>query len=374
MARRNRPRSRSSGDSAAWTRALLVVGLIAVGGWVWLEVLSGQPQPAPTATAPIQSPPPPAAQTSRPPATQPAPRNPVISVRPLEEPKPEPQTAPEPPPTPQPPSPTEPAAGPAEPSAPLLEPSPPSAQPPVSPPQLTYVPEADPTPGPASPMVNPTPNTRVKIAGQPDGLILRRAPATASDRLIALTFDDGPNPEYTPQVLETLARYGVRATFFWVGQELERNPEVARAVLTAGHVAGNHTWTHRTAPANELQAQRELQSTQQLLEAAGGSGRLFRPPGGRLNNGLADWALREGYTVVMWSAQSNDWEPSVGSQQIVDNVLGAARPGAIVLLHDGGGNRSRTVAALPAILEGLQVQGYRFVTIPEMLATIPVQQ
>ncbi|MDX2006368.1 MAG: polysaccharide deacetylase family protein [Meiothermus sp.] len=370
MARRNRPRSRSSGDPAAWTRAVLVVGLLAVGAWVWLEVLSVRPQPASTGVAPTRPTPPPAAQPSSPPAAQPAPRNPVISVRPLEEPKPEPQAAPESPPPSQTPSP----AGPVEPSNPPPEPSPPSAQPPVSTPQLTYVPEADPTPGPASPMVNPTPNTRVKIAGRPDGLILRRAPATASDRLIALTFDDGPSPEFTPQVLETLARYGVRATFFWVGQELDRNPDVARAVLAAGHAAGNHTWTHRTAPADDLQAQRELQSTQQLLEAVGGSGRLFRPPGGRLNNGLADWALREGYTVVMWSAQSNDWEPSVGSQQIVENVLGAARPGAIVLLHDGGGNRARTVAALPAILEGLQAQGYRFVTIPEMLATIPVQQ
>lgn len=194
------------------------------------------------------------------------------------------------------------------------------------------------------------------------------------EKLVALTFDDGPHPSNTPQVLEILARYGIQATFFWIGRELRKYPDVARSVVVAGHAVGNHTWNHRSRLASEAVARAEIDDTQALIESTvGTSSHLFRPPGGHLKNGLADYALRNGFTVVVWSVQSNDWD-ATSSEEIMQNVLGAVSPGTIVLMHDGGGDRSKTIAALPQIIETLQAEGYRFVTVQEMLEQEKVSQ
>jgi peptidoglycan-N-acetylglucosamine deacetylase len=217
---------------------------------------------------------------------------------------------------------------------------------------------------PRSPNFNPTPNTWVSVSGR-RGLILRRLPeATPS---VALTFDDGPNPGYTEPVLAILQRYRVRATFFLVGREVARHPALAQQIVQAGHVIGNHTHNHRTAYSSPEAARAEIEAAAKaMLEATGQETRLFRPPGGRLNNGLADFALAQGYTVVSWSVQSNDWNQNT-AKAIEQNVLESVQPGAIILLHDGGGDRSQTVAALPAIIEGLQTRGYSFRTVSEMV-------
>lgn len=259
-----------------------------------------------------------------------------------------------------------------EPSVQILEPeareTPPTPATPSARAPLQYKPQPMPR-GSGVATANPTPNTEVTIPGQATpSLILRRWSSPGQDKAVALTFDDGPSPGYTEQVLEVLRRYQVKATFFWLGRMVEAHPDLARAVVAEGHAVGNHTWNHRTAQSDEATAQAEIEATSREIEqVTGTSTRLFRPPGGRLNNGLSDWALRGGYTVVMWSVQSNDWEKSSLPQDIVQNVLQAAQPGTIVLLHDGGGDRSRTIEALPQIIEALQAEGYRFVTIPELL-------
>jgi peptidoglycan/xylan/chitin deacetylase (PgdA/CDA1 family) len=208
----------------------------------------------------------------------------------------------------------------------------------------------------------------LKVANPFDERIVRRVRPAGEARLVALTFDDGPWPGTTPAVLEILAHRGVRATFFWVGRQLERHPDLARQVVTGGHAVGNHTYSHRSAPSPLEVAAQELDRTGELIEQVTGvRTTLFRPPGGHLENGLVKYALERGYVVVMWSALSGDTDPKYSAADIVNNVLGRVRLGSIILLHDGGGERSRTLAALPELIERLQAEGYRFVTVPELL-------
>lgn len=201
------------------------------------------------------------------------------------------------------------------------------------------------------------------------GTVVRQVKLAPGEKLIALTFDDGPWPVTTEQVLDILHQHGARATFFWIGKNLERFPRIAQKVLENGHAVGDHTWSHRYGPVSAAAAAKEIDSTERVIaQDSEAATRLFRPPGGNLKNGLVHYALAHGYTVVMWSVSSADTDPKAPWTAFAENVLKGARPGTIVLMHDGGGNRSRTVQALPVILEGLQRQGYRFVTVPELLA------
>jgi peptidoglycan/xylan/chitin deacetylase (PgdA/CDA1 family) len=206
------------------------------------------------------------------------------------------------------------------------------------------------------------------------GTVVRQVHLPAGEKLIALTFDDGPWPLTTDEVLGILQQYNARATFFWVGKNLARYPQLAQRVVEAGHAVGDHTWSHRYAPVSPAAAAREIDSTAALIARdTEVSTRLFRPPGGNLKNGLTRYALSRGYTVVMWSVSSADTDPKAPWTAFADNVLKGARPGSIVLMHDGGGDRRRTVEALPVILAGLQRRGYRFVSVPELLAHAQVE-
>ncbi len=189
-----------------------------------------------------------------------------------------------------------------------------------------------------------------------------------SDKVIALTVDDGPWPETTEEMLHIFKQNDVKATFFWIGKSIENSPEIARRVVAEGHAIGNHTWHHLYDPMDAATAANEIDRTAKLIyEITGVKTTFFRPPGGVLNNGLAKYAKERNYSVVMWSVTSADTDPHAQPQAFVDNVLKGAKPGAIVLMHDGGGDRSRTIKALPEIIAGLKKQGYRFVTIPELL-------
>ncbi|MDG2990076.1 polysaccharide deacetylase family protein [Candidatus Synechococcus calcipolaris G9] len=188
-------------------------------------------------------------------------------------------------------------------------------------------------------------------------------------KLVALTFDDGPHPTHTPQVLEILQREKVKGTFFVVGQQVNQYPDLARQIVQRGHTIANHTWTHPTHPHSTEAAAAEINRSQALIqEVTGASSRLFRPPGGNLTNGLSARAAGTQYSVVMWSADPRDWVPGRSAQVITQEVLNQTKPGGIVLLHDGGGDRSQTVQALPAIIKGLRDKGYTLVTLPELFA------
>lgn len=198
------------------------------------------------------------------------------------------------------------------------------------------------------------------------GKIVRQVNAPVTEKVVALTFDDGPWDGTTEQVLDILKQHNVKATFFWVGLHIQRHPELARQVVEAGHAVGNHTWRHPLQNLDEATAAEEIGNTERLIyETTGVRASLFRPPGGNLNGNLVPYAQGQKYTVTLWSVESDDYY--VSAPLIVDNVLRGIQPGGIVLLHDGGGDRSATVQALPQIITTLQQQGYRFVTVPELL-------
>ncbi|MBD0385768.1 MAG: polysaccharide deacetylase family protein [Nostoc sp. C3-bin3] len=201
------------------------------------------------------------------------------------------------------------------------------------------------------------------------GTIVYQAKVKANEKVIALTFDDGPSPKNTAQILEILKKNNIKATFFMVGQMVKYFPQVAKQVAADGHVIGNHTWHHWYFKMDETTASSEINRTADIIyKTTGIKTTLFRPPGGLLNNGLVEYAKNQKYAVMMWSEQSGDAERrSLQVPMLVKNVLKQAKPGAIVLMHDGGGNRSKSVTALPEMISGLKAQGYRFVTIPQLL-------
>jgi peptidoglycan/xylan/chitin deacetylase (PgdA/CDA1 family) len=200
------------------------------------------------------------------------------------------------------------------------------------------------------------------------GLLLPYTTHVSGERTVALTFDDGPDPVYTPQVLEVLTQYDVKATFFVIGRHVDAHPELVRRIVAAGHAVGSHGYSHailRGVWPGEIAT--ELRQTDAALwRAAGIRTRLFRHPGGMQGAFLPFVALAGGWRVVVWSVDPCDYT-TPGAEEIARRVLEAVHPGAIVLLHDGspGGNQSRqqTVAALPTILEGLRERGYRFVRL-----------
>jgi peptidoglycan-N-acetylglucosamine deacetylase len=197
--------------------------------------------------------------------------------------------------------------------------------------------------------------------------IVKQVKLTDQDKVVALTFDDGPSPRNTLQVLEILKKNNVKATFFWVGQELQFYPKIAQQVVAAGHAIGNHTWHHSYRRMDEQTAARELDDTANLIyKTTGVTTTLFRPPGGILDNGVADYAKKKNNSIIIWSNDPMDYRPLPG-HKLVNNVIRKAQPGCIVLMHDGGGNHAATVEALPQIIAKLKELGYKFVTVPELL-------
>jgi peptidoglycan/xylan/chitin deacetylase (PgdA/CDA1 family) len=154
-----------------------------------------------------------------------------------------------------------------------------------------------------------------------------------------------------------------------IGQNLKYFPQIGQQVVADGHAIGNHTWHHWHRPMNQFTAIREVEDTSALIyKTTGVKTSLFRPPNGFLNNGLAAYARRLQDAVVLWSVDSGDWRGHrVSVRGLVNQVIEKARPGGIVLMHDGGGDRSKTVEALPKIIEELAQRGYKFVTVPELL-------
>lgn len=197
--------------------------------------------------------------------------------------------------------------------------------------------------------------------------IVKQVKLASPDKIIALTFDDGPSPHNTLRVLDILKKNDIKATFFWVGQELKSYPKIAQQVVAEGHAIGNHTWHHSYRHMDERTSAHELDDTADLIyKTTGVTTTIFRPPGGILNNGVADYAKKKNYAIVMWSNDPMDYRP-LPAQRLFNNVIRKAQPGGIVLMHDGGGRHAATVEALPQIIAKLKELGYKFVTVPELL-------
>ena len=189
----------------------------------------------------------------------------------------------------------------------------------------------------------------------------------------ALTFDDGPDPVFTPQLLDILAQFGARATFFVIGKQAEQHPDIIRAIADAGHEVGNHTYTHRPLwLLPPRQTREEIDRCASLLTTIlGAPPRYFRPPWGRLNFAAVQHSTHVQQQAVLWSLRGDGWWSLAGPEMIVRIVARQLHSGAIIDLHDGAG-LARTpaclVAALPGLLRLIRERGYRCLTLSELLA------
>ena len=193
--------------------------------------------------------------------------------------------------------------------------------------------------------------------------------------LVALTFDDGPGPA-TPAILDTLARYQARATFFLLGRNVNAHPDTARAIVKAGHEVGNHTFSHPALPTLAgAERRREIGAGRDaILEVTGVAPQLLRPPYGFQDLPSYVGARRAGYRIIGWSLVGQDWDGA--PPDVIAGRLGDAAPGDIVLLHDASplpegdplGDRRATAAALALVLERFRERGLRSVTVSQLLA------
>ena len=217
--------------------------------------------------------------------------------------------------------------------------------------ELLPLPALEPTPTTTTPPPAEQPVTSPPVIASPS--------VTPDGRdIVYLTFDDGPNPVYTPQILDILARHGARATFFVVGALAQANPDIIERIAAEGHTLANHTWRHEDLTKLSREAFDEtIGRTEDVL------GHLatpcLRPPYGAFNSSTRQWAGTHGLAVVTWDSSPEDWllPPA---EEIADHIVSWARPGVVLLMHDGGGDRSRTVEGLRMAMERLSDQDLSF--------------
>ncbi|GEM49274.1 polysaccharide deacetylase family protein [Deinococcus cellulosilyticus] len=189
-------------------------------------------------------------------------------------------------------------------------------------------------------------------------------------RQVAFTFDDGPNPIYTPQVLEMFREVGGKATFYMIGEQMKAHPELTRQVFEAGHEIGNHTFTHPALPDLSPADQRDqLVRTEKLVQQITGQPcRTFRPPYIAINEQVLDLAVSLGYhSIGCVNGEARDWEMP-GTEHIVKATLETSTSGSILLFHDGYGDRSQTIAAVRELTRHFAAEGFGLVTVSELLA------
>ena len=190
---------------------------------------------------------------------------------------------------------------------------------------------------------------------------------------VAITFDDGPSPRYTPKILALLQRYQAHATFFVLGRKVEKYPQLVQAQLRAGNEVCNHTFDHPrllkiTQPARDEEVERTAVDLELLGDKA--SARWIRPPYSAYDDRFKAYLAHTHGRLVLWSLDSGDWQ-GLGRDAIVHNVLDRVRPGAIIIFHDSDetdkADRSPTIAALKMILPALKAAGYRLVSVAELV-------
>ncbi|NJK66954.1 MAG: polysaccharide deacetylase family protein [Microcoleus sp. CSU_2_2] len=194
--------------------------------------------------------------------------------------------------------------------------------------------------------------------------------ADTPEKVVALTYDDGPYPPYTNQLLDILDRYGVKATFFEIGRNIEKHPEIVPMIITRGDELANHSYSHKDMmfkPNDFLVS--EIEKTDKLLKELGvkQDSISFRPPWGRRFVVLSYLLSQMHKKLIMWDVDSQDYESTHTAEDIANRVIDNVRSGSIVVMHDGGGDRSKTVAATETIVKTLQSKGYAFKTVSELL-------
>ncbi|WP_430493776.1 polysaccharide deacetylase family protein [Rossellomorea marisflavi] len=209
---------------------------------------------------------------------------------------------------------------------------------------------------------------------EPKGEVIWEVPMPF--KKVAITFDDGPHPVYTPQILQILKSYDAKATFFLTGERIERFPDLVKREVKEGHEIGNHSFSHPNFGSLSLRdIEKEISTTEELLLQfqPGIRPKLFRPPGGDLSMPVLGLMKEMDLMPILWSWHQDpkDWSGR-SSEAISAHVLENIHNGDIILLHDSGGNRKETVKALETILSALTEKGYQFVTVQELMETDPV--
>ena len=194
-------------------------------------------------------------------------------------------------------------------------------------------------------------------------------------KVVALTFDDGPSPKWTPQVLDELKKANVKATFFMIGMHVKKYPDIVRRVAAEGHEIENHTYDHRgLLEISPDDLKREILSTEQAVtDVVGVKTVYFRPPKAWITSTEKKTITALGYRVVLWTLNSKDWV-TYNHKLIVAYLMSRVQPGDIILFHDSGGvfgteggDRSETVSAIPCLVKKLRAKGYDFVTVKELI-------
>lgn len=188
-----------------------------------------------------------------------------------------------------------------------------------------------------------------------------------SQPIVALTFDDGPHPSNTPRLLDMLRQRNIKATFYVVGSNAQRYPDILRRMVAEGHEIANHTWNHSyiSKLSNEGIRKELVSSHQAIVAATGVPPRTFRPPYGAITAAQKQWIKQEfGYPSIMWSVDPEDWKRP-GVSVVTNRILSQTGPGGIILVHD---IHAPSIDAMPATLDGLLAKGYRFVTVTQLIA------
>ncbi|HHX02507.1 MAG TPA: polysaccharide deacetylase family protein [Firmicutes bacterium] len=203
-----------------------------------------------------------------------------------------------------------------------------------------------------------------------------------SSNMVALTFDDGPSPEFTPAILDILKEYNVPATFFMVGAHVEKYPEIAQRIVDEGHEVGNHTYNHRNIPTlSTVDLHKELlESTAAITAVTGAYPTYVRPPRGMYDGRFRRLANLLGQEIVLWTVSTRDWRYGVTVDSIVKTVKNRVRGGDILLFHDSGaliknegGDRRATVLALPEVIKTIQAKGLQIVPLSILLHEAPTE-
>jgi len=220
-----------------------------------------------------------------------------------------------------------------------------------------------------------SPSPCLEVSSYPFGAIKS---ISTNEKVVALTYDDGPDPVTTPKLIKILDHYHIKATFFMVGSRMEKYPDIVKEVLNHGHLIANHTYTHpwdikRDSAAQMASEMKRCQAT--ILKLTSKRAHLFRPPRGLVGGGVTTVASAAGYKTILWTICADHHDaptPELMAKRVLDHII----PGAIVLAHDGSirdlktgklPDRSKDIAATPLIIQGLQKMGYRFVTVDQLL-------
>lgn len=203
-----------------------------------------------------------------------------------------------------------------------------------------------------------------------ENIIIKRG--RDDEKLIALTFDDGPDEDFTPQILDILKKYNVKATFFVMGQKVGWSPEIVKRQHAEGHEIGNHTFTHiNVSKIGYTQIEKEITQTQQIVkDIIGQEPKIFRPPYRAISKNMCDIVQDKNMNIVLWSnLDPRDWS-NPGVYSICNAIVSKVQNGSIILLHDYNSvrnSKSQTIQALDVFIPQLQEKGFKFVTISEMI-------